>query len=121
MSKARENEHSHTASEQEGGGRVPRERLGDGAAAKCALAVHQCPDLGILSTHTLLARYETHDVAARRVRYSSTPTRTGSASSVMPKVSCTWDRTSRARSMRSCAVALPRLVKAKVCLVDRLA
>ena len=52
---------------------------------------------------------------------SEAPTRTGSLTRVTPKVSCTPSRISRARARTSAALALPRLVRARVCLVDRAA
>ena len=50
---------------------------------------------------------------------SSQPTSTGSLTSRIPNFSSTPSRTSRARASRSSVVALPRLVSASVCLVER--
>ena len=50
--------------------------------------------------------------------HSPCPTNTGSLTSVTPKVACTPSRTSRASLAMSWAVASPRLVTARVCLVD---
>lgn len=52
------------------------------------------------------------------VGYRLTPTVTGSLTSVIPKVSCTPATTSRASVRRSSVVASPRLVRARVCLVE---
>ena len=49
------------------------------------------------------------------------PTSTGSLTSATPNASCTPSRTVRAKATISAAVALPRLVTARVCLVDRAA
>ena len=49
---------------------------------------------------------------------SSWPTSTGSLTSVTPNASRTPSRTSRARAATSDAVAPPRLVTARVCLVE---
>ena len=51
-------------------------------------------------------------------RQSSQPTRTGSLTSRMPYAASTPSRTSRASASRSAVVAPPRLVSARVCLVD---
>ena len=55
----------------------------------------------------------------RWLRYSSTPTRTGSLTRVMPNFAWTPSRSSRARASRSVVVAPPRLVSARACLVER--
>lgn len=50
--------------------------------------------------------------------YRLTPTVTGSLTSVMPKASRTPATISRASASRSSVVASPRLVRARVCLVE---
>ena len=45
-------------------------------------------------------------------------TRTGSLMRVMPKAWWTWERTWAARARSSLAVALPRLVRARVCFEE---
>ena len=54
----------------------------------------------------------------RSAAQRSTPTVTGSLTSVTPNASCTPSRTSRASASRSSVVASPRLVRARVCLVE---
>ncbi len=61
-----------------------------------------------------------HQPAAARAQ-SEVPTRTGSLTRLTPNVSCTPSRISRARATTSAAVAPPRFVRARVCLVERAA
>jgi molybdate transport system ATP-binding protein len=51
-------------------------------------------------------------------RYSSTPTSTGSARRLTPKAPRTPSRTSRARPSSSSVLAPPRLIRARVCLLE---